>query len=127
MLRPEAHEIAPILKPQPGEVEIVKGKPSGFFGTSLASMLAYHSVDTVMVTGMVTSGCVRATVVDAFSYNYRVIVPIECSADRGDISHQINLFDMDMKYADVIPLDEVLDHLATLAPQPAQLTAPVHA
>jgi nicotinamidase-related amidase len=84
-------------------------------------MLAYHSIDTVIVTGMVTSGCVRATVIDAFSYNYRVIVPIECCADRGEISHQVNLFDMGMKYADVVPLEEVMKHLATLEPQTAQL------
>src|SRR5438128_82918 len=57
-------------------------------------------------------GCVRATVVDAFSHNYRVIVPIECVADRSLTSHQVNLFDMDMKYADVVPLAEVLNHLA---------------
>lgn len=120
-LRPVAHEIVDILKPLPGEIEIIKAKPSAFFGTSLPSMLTYHSIDTVIVTGMVTSGCIRATVVDAFSYNYRVIVPMECCADRGDISHQVNLFDMDMKYADVIPLEQVLDHLAALEPQMAQL------
>lgn len=71
-------------------------------------MLTYLGVDTVVVIGMVTSGCVRATVIDAFSHNYRVIVPIECVADRSETSHQVNLFDIDMKYGDVVPLANVL-------------------
>jgi maleamate amidohydrolase len=71
---------------------------------------AKGNIDTVVVTGMVTSGCVRATVIDAFSHNYRVVVPIECVADRSATSHQVNLFDMDMKYADVLPLADVLTH-----------------
>lgn len=123
MSKPEAHEIVEVLKPRKAEIVIIKQKPSAFFGTPFAAMLTYHSIDTLIVTGMVTSGCVRATVIDAFSHNFRVIVPIECVADRGDISHQVNLFDMDMKYADVTPLPEVLAHLATLEPQQSQLTA----
>jgi maleamate amidohydrolase len=67
------------------------------------------------VTGMVTSGCVRATVVDAFSHNYRVVVPEECVADRGELSHKVNLFDIHMKYGDVRPLADVLEHLARTA------------
>jgi len=108
----EAHEIADLLKPRVSDLVVTKTKPSAFFGTPLASMLTYLGVDTLIVTGMVTSGCVRATVVDAFSHNYRVIVPLECVADRSATSHQVNLFDMDMKYADVVPLAEVLGHLA---------------
>ena len=73
---------------------------------------AVLGVDTLVVTGMVTSGCVRATVIDAFSYNYRVVVPIECVADRSATSHQVNLFDIDMKYGDVVPLADVLAHFA---------------
>lgn len=107
----EAHEIAEIIEPEPGEPVVIKSKPSAFFGTPLAGLLTYLGVDTTIVTGMVTSGCVRATVVDAFSYNYRVIVPLECVADRSDVSHQVNLFDMDMKYADVLPLEDILRHL----------------
>lgn len=114
MRTPEAHEIVDIIKPAPGEVLIVKAKPSAFFGTQLPGMLTYHNIDTLIVTGMVTSGCVRATVIDAFSYNYRVIIPLECVADRGEISHKVNLFDMDMKYADVMPLGEVLSHLGKI-------------
>ena len=107
----EAHEIADLLEPQPGDVVVTKSKPSAFFGTQMASLLTYFRVDTTIVTGMVTSGCIRATVVDAFSHNYRVVVPIECVADRSETSHQMNLFDMDMKYADVLPLAEVLETL----------------
>jgi maleamate amidohydrolase len=111
MRSPEAHEIADAIKPEAGDVVITKTKPSAFFATPLPSILTYLGVDTVVVAGMVTSGCVRATVVDAFSHNYRVIVPIEAVADRSETSHQVNLFDMDMKYADVLPLADVLRHL----------------
>ena len=110
------------LRPQHGEVVIHKhSKPSGFFGTPLASYLTYERIDTVIVTGMTTSGCVRATVVDAFSQNYYVIVPEECVADRSVVSHKVNLFDMHMKYADVVPLSTVLDYLGSIrrAPEPA--------
>jgi len=110
MRGPEAHEITDTIKPAPKDIVITKSKPSAFFGTPLASMLVYLGVDTLVVTGMVTSGCVRATVIDAFSHNYRVIVPLECVADRSPTSHQVNLFDIDMKYADVLPLADVLAH-----------------
>lgn len=104
------HEISPVK----GDIVIVKPKPSAFFGTQLIGILNFMGVDTLIVTGMTTSGCVRATVVDAFSYNYRVIVPEECVADRSQISHKVNLFDMNMKYADVMKLEEVLDSLQQL-------------
>lgn len=110
MREPDAHEIADAVKPAAADIVITKSKPSAFFGTPLASMLTYLGVDTVVVTGMVTSGCVRATVIDAFSHNYRVIVPLECVADRSPTSHQVNLFDIDMKYADVMLLAAVLAH-----------------
>ena len=113
----EAHEIADLIEPRAGDVVITKSKPSAFFGTQLASVLTYFRIDTTIVTGMVTSGCIRATVLDAFSHNYRVIVPIECVADRSETSHQINLFDMDMKYADVLPLDDVLATLRSKPPR----------
>ena len=105
------NEIMPEIAPIEGETLVPKGKPSGFFGTQLASHLNYYKVDTLIITGMTTSGCVRATVVDAFSYNYLVTVPVECVADRSQVSHEVSLFDMDMKYADVLPLDEVLRYL----------------
>jgi maleamate amidohydrolase len=90
-------------------------KPSGFFGTPLASYLVHAGVDTVIVTGMTTSGCVRATVLDAFQNNFHVIIPHECSADRSQISHKVNLFDMHMKYADVISLEETVEYLDSVS------------
>ena len=112
----EAAEIPPEIAPRPDEPVIVKAKPSAFFGTPLHSMLTYHNVDTLIVTGMVTSGCVRATVDDAFSHDYRVIIPRECVADRAEVPHRVNLFDMEMISADVLDLDAVLAHLRTLDP-----------
>lgn len=114
---PDPAKIVPEIAPHEGEVLINKFRPSAFFGTSLVDMLIYHQVDTVIVTGMTTSGCVRATAVDAFSYNYRVIVPEECSGDRAVVSHKVSLFDMHMKYADVVPLKAVEEYLDRLAPQ----------
>jgi maleamate amidohydrolase len=110
----ESTEIPPEIAPRLEEPVIVKGKPSAFFGTQLHSMLTYHNVDTLIVTGMVTSGCVRATVDDAFSYDYRVIIPEECVADRAEVPHRVNLFDMEMISADVLPLAEVLERLGGL-------------
>lgn len=110
-----AHEIAAPLAPRKGDVLIEKSKPSGFFGTHLASLLIHRKIDTVIVTGMTTSGCVRATAVDAFSYNFKVVIPEECAADRSPTSHRVNLFDLDQKYADVLPLVEVIQHLESHA------------
>ncbi len=115
----EAHQVAAQIAPQKGDVVIEKSKPSAFFGTHLASLLIHRKIDTVIVTGMTTSGCVRATAVDAFSYNFRVVIPEECAADRSPTSHQVNLFDLDQKYADVMPLDEVLDVLRARVPAAA--------
>ena len=95
------------LKPRPGEVVIAKAMPSAFFGTPLAGYLVGERVDTVIVTGCTTSGCVRATVVDSYSYRFRTIVPVEAVFDRAETPHRVNLFDMAMKYADVLPVGEV--------------------
>ncbi len=111
MQRPEAYEFAPEVAPRPDEPVIVKTFPSGFAGTNLLAYLIYHAVDTVIVTGTVTSGCVRDTVLDAFNQNYRVIVPVEAVCDRGQTSHKVTLFDIHMKYGDVLPLAEVLEYL----------------
>ncbi len=108
---PKVHQIVDAIQPKSDEVVITKIFPSAFFNTNLVSMLIFHSVDTVIIVGLVTSGCVRATVVDAFSYNFIVIVPEECVGDRGNISHKVSLFDMHMKYADVVPLSEVISYL----------------
>jgi nicotinamidase-related amidase len=92
----------------PGEHDIVieKMKPSGFYGTPLTGYLVDLGVDSLVVCGVATSGCVRATVVDAVSLNYRVCVIEDGTFDRCEASHWMSLFDMDCKYADVLPLDE---------------------
>jgi len=113
---PPGDVIVDALTPRPGEVVIHKHhKPSGFFGTELASLLVYEGVDTAIVTGMTTSGCVRATAVDAFQYNFDVVIPYECVADRSQISHKVNLLDLHMKYADVAALDDVLRYLSEVS------------
>ncbi|MYH77516.1 MAG: isochorismatase family protein [Acidimicrobiaceae bacterium] len=112
---PPGDVIVDELAPKPDELVICKShKPSGFFGTELAALLVYDRVDTVVVTGLTTSGCVRATAVDAFQYNFDVVIPFECVADRSQISHKVNLLDLHMKYADVAPLDHVIDWLNSL-------------
>jgi nicotinamidase-related amidase len=100
-------EVAPIT----GEVVLRKTAPSGFWGTPLAAHLNYIGVDTLIVAGESTSGCVRATVVDGCSYRFRMIVVEECVFDRHEAAHAINLFDMHSKYADVLPLAAVEDQL----------------
>ena len=103
------------LDPRDDEYVIDKPRASGFFDTHLAAILHEWDVDTVLVTGLTTSGCVRASVVDAHSNNFNAIVVEEGVADRSKISHEVSLFDMDMKYADVTPLAAVLDRLETHA------------
>lgn len=90
------------LAPGPDEVVIRKIKPSAFFGTPLASYLNELKIDSLVITGCTTSGCVRATVVDAFSLNYRVLIPSDGVFDRFELSHQVSLFDLSLKYADVV-------------------------
>jgi maleamate amidohydrolase len=109
-LRPgtKAVEIVPALAPRAGELLLEKQYASAFFGTGLASYLAACGVDTVVVTGNSTSGCVRATVVDAVSSGFRVVVPRQCVADRVPLTHVVNLFDMDSKYADVVEVADVV-------------------
>jgi maleamate amidohydrolase len=107
-------EISPLLKPQPGDVVIRKKKNSAFFGTPLVSYLVDRQVDTLLITGGSTANCVRATVFDAAAYNYRPIVVEECVFDRLEISHKVNLFDMDRQYADVVGIEEVLAHLGNM-------------
>ena len=111
------HDIVDEVRPRPGETVLVKPKPSAFFGTQLASILLYHGVDTLIVTGTTTSGCIRATVDHAAAYNFRVIVPHECVADRFRASHQVALFDMDAFLADVVGLDELLAYLESARPR----------
>lgn len=94
---------------------MVKKFPSAFYGTNLQSMLTGVGVDTTVVVGNSTSGCIRATVCDSVSGGFRTIVPEDCVADRAELSHTVNLFDMDAKYADVVSSDAVVDYLNGLA------------
>lgn len=93
------------------DLQYTKRMPSAFFETPLASYLVWHKVDTVVVTGGSTSGCVRATAVDALSHGYRTIVPIETCADKHESYHFANLTDLQLKYADVEPVQAVIDWL----------------
>jgi maleamate amidohydrolase len=108
-------EIDPKVAPLDEEVVIVKQYPSPFFGTPLAPMLATLGVDTLILAGCSTSGCVRAGALDGVQHGYRVIVPRECVGDRHDGPHDANLFDINAKYGDVVGRDEVIQYLANLA------------
>jgi maleamate amidohydrolase len=116
--RPEAWEIWQELKPIADEPVIRKTYPSVFFGTSFVSQLLQSRVDTLVVTGTVTSGCVRGTCLDAFNYHLRVVVPEEAVCDRGAVSHKVALFEIQMKYGDVVSTDEVVKYIKGL-PQPS--------
>lgn len=105
--------VAP-LAPRPQDIRIDKRKPSCFFGTIFMSHLNFFDVDTLILTGGTTSGCLRATAVDAYSYNFKVVIPEETAFDRFQASHAINLFDLNCKYADVIPSAEVREYLDAL-------------
>jgi maleamate amidohydrolase len=105
--RSELSQIVPALRPVPGELILRKRNASAFFGTELAGWLAARRVDTVLVAGCTTSGCVRATVIDSCSYNFRTIVAVECVGDRAAGPHEANLFDMRQKYADLMSNAEI--------------------
>jgi nicotinamidase-related amidase len=109
-------EIDPRVAPMPGEPVMTKVFPSAFFGSSLVGLLHQEGVDTVIVTGVSTSGCVRATVVDAVCHGFRTIVPREAVGDRIESAHDASLFDIDFKYGDVVPLADALEQLGKLAP-----------
>lgn len=106
--------IADQIAPEPNDIVIYKSAPSAFFGTSLVQHLRNFDIDTVLCTGCTTSGCVRASVVDAFSYNYRVGVVEECSFDRAQTSHKASLHDMHAKYADVVSLEQTKQYIRSL-------------
>jgi maleamate amidohydrolase len=113
ILGTEGCEIVEELR-DPSYVFLPKRGPSIFFGTPLATMLVRQGVDTAIVTGANTSGCIRATVIDSFSYGFRTIVPVECVGDMEEGPHWANLKDVDRRYADVVPLSEVISYLGTL-------------
>ena len=111
----KGNEIVAEIAPQSGDIVVRKQKPSAFFGTPLMSMLNEVHADSVLVTGTTTSGCVRASCVDAYSLGYHVSIAEECVFDRSLLSHKVNLFDMHHKYTDVMRVDEVVTHLNGLA------------
>ncbi len=114
-----AVEIDPRLAPIDGEIIITKKFSSAFFETNLVSLLVRDGIDTTILTGCSTSGCIRAAAVDGVSYGYHVIVPEECVSDRADGPHYASLFDINAKYGDVLPLAEVLEYFDTLPRDPA--------
>lgn len=107
----ERHAFDPRCAIEANDLQYTKRMPSAFFETPLNSYLRWHKVDTVVVTGGSTSGCVRATAVDALSYGFRTIVPIETCADKHESYHFANLTDLQLKYADVEPVQAVIDWL----------------
>jgi len=103
------------VAPREADILLPKKHPSAFFGTPLASYLINLGADTLVVTGCTTSGCVRGSVVDAFAYNFRVLVPQDAVYDRSQVSHAVNLFDMAEKYADVMPTTDAIAALKNVA------------
>jgi nicotinamidase-related amidase len=103
--------IDPRLEPREDEPVVLKKGASGFFGTNLASILLTQAVDSVVLCGATTSGCIRATAVDLLQYGWPTLVPRECVGDRAQAPHEANLFDIQAKYADVVSVDEALEFL----------------
>ena len=116
-------EIVAEIAPAPGDIVVEKSRPSAFFGTDLPGHLVLLRADTLLVAGGTTSGCVRATVMDAFSLGYRVAIVHECTFDRAMVPHKVNLFDMHAKYANVLSLDESLAYLASVSQGAIEATA----
>jgi maleamate amidohydrolase len=108
----EMVDLDPRLPVAAKDAVVVKKGPSAFFGTDVGASLAARNVDTVLVCGATTSGCVRASVVDAVQYGFTVLVPRACVGDRAGDPHEANLFDIDSKYGDVIDLDDALAYVA---------------
>jgi maleamate amidohydrolase len=106
--------IDPRLDPRDDEPVVLKKGASGFFGTNLASILVSQGVDSVVLCGATTSGCVRATAIDLLQYGWPTVVPRECVGDRAQAPHEANLFDIQAKYADVLSLEEVLAYVESV-------------
>jgi nicotinamidase-related amidase len=116
-LKSDVYDIKAELAPQPGELVIYKERASGFFGTPLVAHLRMMGIDSLIICGESTSGCLRASTVDAYSYGFHNVVVEECAYDRSMLSHKVNLFDLHHKYADVMHVEDVLAHLNGLAQQ----------
>ena len=116
VLQPDSHwvKVDPALAPLDSEVLIEKQWASAFFDTDLHQQLAALGADSLVVTGLTTSGCVRASAVDALQHNYQVVIAEEAVGDRNSEAHRANLFDLNAKYADVQPIEEVLSQLTAL-------------
>lgn len=114
----EGYKFVEEIAPVEGDILVPKRHPSAFFGTPLASYIVESGADSLVVTGCSTSGCVRASVVDAFSLNYKVAIPHDAVYDRSDLVHQVNLFDMDQKYGDVHSTEDLILALGDLAGLP---------
>jgi nicotinamidase-related amidase len=110
-LSPDSWQIKEEFAPQPGDLIVYKQRASGFYGTPLIAQLNQMGVGSLIVCGESTSGCVRASVVDAYSNGIHVAVAEECVFDRSMLSHKVNLFDLHHKYADVMHVDEIAKHL----------------
>jgi nicotinamidase-related amidase len=106
-----ATQIIDELRPGEGEPVVSKIAPSAFWGTPLVSYLIKNQIDTLIVAGGVTSGCVRASVNDAFSLGYKICLVEDCVFDRGEASHKVNLWDMNAKQANVVGLAEALEYI----------------
>jgi len=105
------------LEPNEDELVISKQYPSAFFGTTLSSTLTAAGIDTLILTGLTTSGCIRATCIDTVSYGFRPMVVAEACGDRDERPHEANLFDMNAKYADVVSEKETIDYLTRIGNQ----------
>jgi len=107
-------EIVPQLEPHDQDTVVIKQYPSAFFGTSLAASLTARGVDTVILIGCSTSGCIRASCLDGMQHGFRMIVPRDCVGDRHQAVHESNLFDMNAKNGDVISKVDVMAYLRSL-------------
>ena len=107
-------DIDPRLEPRSDEPIVLKKGASGFFGTNLASILVAQKIDTVVLCGATTSGCVRATAIDLLQYGWPALVPRDCCGDRAQAPHEANLFDINAKYADVVSVDEAIAYVQTV-------------
>ena len=116
---PDDFDIFEAFTPQPGDIVMTKQRASAFYGTPLAAHLTQLGIQSLIVIGESTSGCVRASTVDGYSAGYHMTMAEECCYDRSDISHKVNLFDLHHKYADVMKTTEIVAHLERLQPAEA--------
>ncbi|MGE0627493.1 MAG: isochorismatase family protein [Hyphomicrobiaceae bacterium] len=118
---PAVYSIRADFKPQPGDTIITKQRASAFFGTPLIAHLTLLGVRSLIIVGESTSGCVRASAVDAYSHGFHVVLVEECCFDRCELSHKVSLFDLHHKYSDVMHVDQVLNEIRNI--QPARIAA----